>query len=391
MRVAIVMTGHLRSLGRLRRQHERILARTRRSNDVELFIHTWADPNERESVEALVEELLPSAIQVDAPVVFDDRHLLPPGMAQREADTAIAQRFVSMWTSIARGYELSRQAERAADPFDVVVRTRPDVLWNIAHELERYEGTARFARYHAGIPEPSDLGFIVPRDRADEVFRLPTRIHEWAGAYRHYGYRVLVPEFALGYYLAWAGLPWDAAKWDAVLIRPDGERRWFDGDPDSRAYKSGRGIHKRFGDGLPYGDGAPTAAERIRAEVRFNVMPRSIGDEELVAQVPQLVEATESGDPEVVRALLSSLRRARGRLVRVMLAGMLLGASSTSALVRQAPRYPFGVIRLALTMGGFLMRRWVRRFRSSLQLGLRPNWGIPRSIQAPLDTKPGDG
>lgn len=393
VRVAIVMSGHLRSLNRLRPQQQQIIERVRREHDVALFVHTWEDhASSGDLVHGAVAALSPAAVRIDPPGSFEEPDLLAPGSAGREADMGVAQRFTSMWTSIARGFELVLAAEHASGVlFDVVVRTRPDVVWDIARELGRYSGTARFAQYHAGKLEPSDLAFIVPRFDADVVFSLATSIRNFAASYAKYGYRVLVPEFALGYYLDWAGIAWEAAYWDAVLVRPDGEEWWFDGDADSRAYKSGRGIHGRFGGGLPCRPGGPTVPERIGMEVAYNIGAHDEAGRALVAQAPALVEAMAADDPAAAAMLVTAFQGSPCRLGGVMLTGMIVEAHGRwPAAIGSAFRsFPIAAVRFAWSAAGFLTRRWLRRFRTSMRLGLKPRLRPPTSIQPALYAEAG--
>jgi hypothetical protein len=354
----------------------------RRDHDAALFVHTWQDDAEDPVVRHALDALRPVSVRRDPPISVDAEQILPVGTANRAADAEVAARLASMWTSIGRGLDLVEEAETDGARFDVIVRTRPDVLWDIAGELSRYDGRARFARYHAARPQPSDLGFIVPRADADTVFRVAERLPDLATEYPRYGYRILVPEFVLGHVLDTATIRWVAAGWDAVVVRPDGQELWFDGDPDSRAFKSGRGIHESRGDALAYGEHAPATSARIATEVAFNIGDRGPGDRELIAASPALVQAMGDGDPAVAGALVSAFRHPPGRLGRVMLTGMILDARRRwpGEIDGALRRHPVTTFRLAMAATGFVSRRWLRRLRSSLTLGLPPHYGPPISL-----------
>lgn len=384
MKVAVVLSGHARSLGVLMEQQLLLLGGLRREHEVRLFAHTWSESEvDGFDVDASLYSLLGAEqVIVEPPVSIPSTHLLAPGTEDPKRDARVAARMAAMWLGIQRAYDLARDYEReTGNTFDVFLRTRPDVLWSADTELRAFDGTPRFPRRHAANRQPSDLCFAVTADHADSVFGLYNRLPALASSYREYGYRAIIPEYVLGFALESAAMTWNAFTTDVLLVRDQGVNLWFDQDRESFAFKSARKHQAELGDGLP---GGTADSERMRTDVQVNATHEAFAiDSEVIDAAPQIMGSLKEDPAETASLSLALLHRRPSPCARVYLSTVLVLAVRRSGAARRAAvRHPWTAVRALATFIGFVTRRYCRRARSSRQLGVRFSYfSLPRSNQ----------
>lgn len=372
LRVALIMSGQLRSIAALQQSHSIAMSRYRRKHDVSLFVHAWLQDDDNDSHFKALEALQPETVSLEVAPVVQRENLLLPGLNDDPADNGIAERFALMWSSVHEGYKLMLAAEAAhGRHFDLVARVRPDIAVNLAPSLRADLPRPTFPRRHAAMMEPSDLCFVSPRRTADAIFSLHGHLPTFKSDYAAYGYPRIVPEFVLGYYLGWSGIEWDQMDTDVVLVRESGSVLWFDQDPDSFALKAGLGVHIEPGDGLPYNSSAKTSADRTAEDVRWNTGLTVDGGQALA-----LLSASKRGDLDAIYK--SSIVRARSRGWLGSLYASRVAALGLANAHAQIGNQVFGVaIRHPLRSASWFVllslaavRRVSRRARVSRSLGL---------------------
>lgn len=256
IRIAVLYSGEERSFPIIANGHRAMLNRARDAWQVDVFIHTWTEPSP-----AFLSALLPARVVIATHGASDDRHLLSPGTDNSDDDPPRAHGFGQMWRAIEAVSDVAKNhARHAGFEYDYFVRLRPDALWDwpAAVESLKPDCVAIFpSACQGGARFPSDISFVI-RESGSSIFHLYSQLPAVRDAYREYGYRYLVPEYFLGWYLFRQRLRWQIAKQPVVILRETGVRWWFESTPSERA------IHSGSWAGTYWGDGLGTASNRER-------------------------------------------------------------------------------------------------------------------------------
>jgi hypothetical protein len=378
-RIAIVMTGAPRSLPDLSGAHAARVAELRTFAEVDLFLHAWR-PDEPWSPEVLdaVERLGPHTVSFDDPWSRADTTLWP-GYEPDDGVTGRLNNFVGMWASAARGFALAEaEEERRGRPYDLVIRTRPDLLWDLPGETGAVlrDGRNRIPRIYSAGPSPADVAAVLSRADAGTYFRIADRLDELDRRLRSRGLTAFVAEYALEEYLDWQGVRWEEFRSPLVIVRLNGDLHWFRCGPEHRAYHAARSSITYHGDGLPRTASTDAfAPERIAADLAINVFTGAPVPDGLPERVSSVWRGVHAGDPSAMRRAvrladgIPALRRRPASLAPIGIAhqaGHLLRRKGVSRrdLVRQSParmlRLGIGVARYRLE-AHLRDRRWIRR------------------------------
>lgn len=363
------MSGHLRVLPGVVERHVRALERLRARHDVELFVHTWSvvdsgDPSwwraashgERKSSPMLgsyeaesLDLLKAAAVTVEEQPQASKEHELVPGSLGLRADEVAARNLAYMWYGISKAYELLERHEINIDAkFDVVVRTRPDLLWNLVAELDEYarEEVARFPRRYAATQQPSDVAFIVPRDTSDAVFHIYHSIPRLRTIYRdEFGYPSITAEYFLGFCLNDIGLNWRTMTYDLAIVRERGPAHWVAQSDAFFAYICGSSV-RSTGDGRLYSDNPQSSDERFITEVSFNTRPESRADYEIAYAGPGLLSTMVDAPHVAVKSCLELAVASSSRLSRVYLSAVSLCACRSILRMRNVRQLALVIIHV---------------------------------------------
>ncbi|MCD4526936.1 hypothetical protein [Nocardioides sp. cx-173] len=395
MRIAVLMAGELRTLSRLERAHGQWLGNLRTRHEVDLFVHSWEQTASPPAALAAnlraLARLEPSSTVVEPQPDLPDEVVFPSSSTGIEIDDRRSRHFASMWRSLERGYTLVRGHESHRNgPYDLVVRTRPDVLWNVEGEVERAirSGRSRLPRRLASRLTPSDLAGVLVRSDADTLFGLYGAIPAFREAYLEYGYRTFVAEFALGFYVDRVGLRWDPFLSDLVVLRESGSKVWFRQDPAAYALQATRPLVSPDGDALQVTRELGFAA-RVRSDLHANLGAGGHGLDELAELAVAAHELMGRRDPQALTVCANGVARpgmARARLRNTFLAGLAIeGARASShrptALALRMMRHPARTGVLASAMGRVALHRQRRaiRFEVALWVITRLRWPGRRS------------
>jgi hypothetical protein len=383
VRVAVLMSGELRTLWRLEPLHAQWLERLRAHYDVDLFVHSWGAreaPRGRlgRNQQALL-NLGPQETVIEPQPALDVADVFVASTSRAGVDDRRAKNFALMWASLERCFELARARERDfGSPYDLVVRTRPDLLWDVPSEVARClaSGRSRLPRRLASIVTPSDVAAVTTRSDASVLFRLYSAIPDFKPDYEGYGYRSFVAEFALGFYLKRVDVSWDGFASDLVLLRESGKRIWFRQDAPNFAMQATRSLISDDGDALTMPPDRPFVS-RLKIDIAANVGCEEAELNRLAELSATVHELMRRRDPGALSICLGGISRRPSRtlaLEDVFVAGLAIEAYRASrarpiALAARVLRDPGSTVLVALVLLRVVGIRWrsSRRFESLIR------------------------
>lgn len=377
-----LMTGAPRSLPRLLKALQARFAELGSRAEVDLFLHSWR-PGEGWSPEvtAAIEALGPRSVDSDERWVRD-MPLPWPGWVGDDEVTARLESFVAMWASAARGFApMSTEENRRGQRYDWVIRTRPDLLWDIAGEFSATlrDGINRIPRIYCASPAPADVAAVLSRDDAERYFALYPHMHDLDIRVKAKGLGAFVAEYALEVYLDWQGVRWSEFPSPLVIVRTNGDLHWFRIGAGHRAYYAARSAMAYQGDNLPLSESTDILnVPRITTDLSMHLFNGGTVPEGFAERVTAVWHQVREADPAAMRMALrladgiSELRRRPASLAPVGIAhqtGHLLRAEGARRLTLFAGS-PRRMIILALRILRYRVeerlaaRRWFRRLAS---------------------------
>lgn len=312
MRIALLFSGHVRSLRYIVRRQRRNIERLKREHDVCVFLHTWAerdgghsswwrsasDPVDLSEIDQRAISLLEAdAVSISSPPHIHDSQLLYAGWRRDPQDLATAQNMAAMWLGISNCFSTAIRYEKRSDcSFDLFIRSRPDLLWNITREVSNYKADhiTRFPRRAAASVTVSDLCFLANRDVYSELAKFVDRIPDWRNAYQEFGYPKIVPEYALNFYINLYVGGWKPFTTDLALIRDRKTLLYMDQSLGAFARRAGRdrGLE---GFGLASSIEAPYPLSHVIRDVSVNAHVGKNCETLIAESAPQLLKLSRNG------------------------------------------------------------------------------------------------
>lgn len=234
-RVAVLFAGQLRTMPILELFYRRSLTSLRAAADVDIFFHAWQGPQPH-SIEAISAVTRLQPVESSLEDVFRRTGSLPWLGTEPAGDAdAIAASFEPMWKSLAAGFELIVRTEaKLGAEYDWIIRTRPDVAWDLPGEFARavIGGRSRLARRIAAHRSAHDVAAVLRREDANTYFSTGKNVKETLHSYYLNHYRTFVSEFAFNLQLDRLGMAWDSFVSDVHIVRLSGDHFKIRQDPD---------------------------------------------------------------------------------------------------------------------------------------------------------------
>jgi len=220
MRIGVVLFGHLRSYKDTHSSFEKLKKELSQKSEVDFFCHTWDikeslspawwKTNEKNNAlpplvnEAeLVSMYAPAGYQIEASRQFEEPELGIKSL------TSLAG-MCSMLYSQLRAFELlKKHEEKTGQPYDVVVKTRYDLLYDLAPDFAALPGLSiQNDCIYLPSSNPyelagafSDVFAIGSRRQMQSYFSFNDNLDEAAQIYKEKGYREMIPELFMSVYL----------------------------------------------------------------------------------------------------------------------------------------------------------------------------------------------
>ena len=244
MRIGVVLFGHLRSYKDTHSSFEKLKKELSQKGEVDFFCHTWDikeslspawwKANEKNNAlpplvdEAeLVSMYAPAGYQIEASRQFEEPELGIKSL------TSLAG-MCSMLYSQLRAFELlKKHEEKTGQPYDVVVKTRYDLLYDLAPDFAALPGLSiQYDCIYLPSSNPyelagafSDVFAIGSRRQMQSYFSFNDNLDEAAQIYKEKGYREMIPELFMSVYLKNRNVPIREASGIRIqILRANGEK-----------------------------------------------------------------------------------------------------------------------------------------------------------------------
>jgi len=244
MKIGLVLFGHLRSF---RKTHESFLLLKNileQQGEVDIFCHTWDieesvsaawwkshDPNSPPSATVDEKEIIskykPTLYEVEPSKQFDEPEL---GI---ESLVPLAG-MLSMLYSQLKSFELLKKYEQeSGQTYDVVIKSRYDILYEIASEFASLPGNAmKNDCVYLPSSNPyelagafSDVFAVGSRHQMRSYFSFNDNLNEAARIYKESGYRGIIPELFMSVYLKKKNVSvCEASGIRIQIVRANGEK-----------------------------------------------------------------------------------------------------------------------------------------------------------------------
>jgi len=244
MRIGVVLFGHLRSYKDTHSSFEKLKRELSQKGDVDFFCHTWDvkeslspawwKTNEKNNElppfvdEAeLVSMYAPAGYQVEASRQFEEpelgiRSLIPlAGMC-------------SMLYSQLQAFKLlKKHEEKIGQQYDVVIKTRYDLLYDLAPDFAALPGLSiQYDCIYLPSSNPyelagafSDVFAIGSRQQMQTYFSFNDNLKEAAQIYKEKRYREMVPELLMSVYLKYRNVSVREASGIRIqIVRANGDK-----------------------------------------------------------------------------------------------------------------------------------------------------------------------
>jgi len=244
MRIAILFYGHLRSFRQTRDSYKKFLADLNRLGKVDVFCHTW---DTEESVTASWWKDKESVR--DQPVFTNEeevRNIYEPCLLNIEKtkqftepeipvpSTIPVAGILSMLHSQWEAFQLvKRYEDQQGFRYDLVIKTRYDLLYELAPSFTAEMKKAAAldvlllptSNPYELVGSYSDVLAAGPRGLMEEYFNFSTDFPATARRYSLDGYKLLLPELCMSFYLKTRGIPVQELESLRVeILRKSGER-----------------------------------------------------------------------------------------------------------------------------------------------------------------------
>ena len=255
MRIGVVLFGHLRSYKDTHSSFEKLKKELSQKGDVDFFCHTWDikeslspawwKTNEKNNpLPPLVDEAelvsmyAPAGYQIEASRQFEEPELGIKSL------TSLAG-MCSMLYSQLRAFELlKKHEEKTGQPYDVVVKTRYDLLYDLAPDFAALPGLSiQNDCIYLPSSNPyelagafSDVFAIGSRRQMQSYFSFNDNLDEAAQIYKEKGYREMIPELFMSVYLKNRNVPIREASGIRIqILRTNGEKFSINSDKHFQA------------------------------------------------------------------------------------------------------------------------------------------------------------
>ena len=244
MRIGVVLFGHLRSYKDTHSSFEKLKKELSQKSEVDFFCHTWDikeslspawwKTNEKNNAlpplvnEAeLVSMYAPAGYQIEASRQFEEPELGIKSLISLAG-------MCSMLYSQLRAFELlKKHEEKTGQPYDVVVKTRYDLLYDLAPDFAALPGLSiQNDCIYLPSSNPyelagafSDVFAIGSRRQMQSYFSFNDNLDEAAQIYKEKGYREMIPELFMSVYLKNRNVPIREASGIRIqILRTNGEK-----------------------------------------------------------------------------------------------------------------------------------------------------------------------
>ena len=250
MRIGLVLFGHLRSFRSTHDSYKQFLKTLQQSGDVDVFCHTWdieesitpawwkenktdEVPPATVSDEDIIAAYKPMTFCIEQSKKFDEPDF---GFENSTPMTGM----LSMLYSQLKAFELLKEYEQKNGmQYDVVVKTRYDLLYEIADEFTSLAGlSVQKNCLYLPTSNPyelagaySDIFALGPRQLMEQYFTFNNNIKEAVAFYKNRGYRQLIPELCMSVYLESRQMPITETSGIRIqILRQGGEKFQINSD-----------------------------------------------------------------------------------------------------------------------------------------------------------------
>lgn len=244
MRIGVVLFGHLRSYKDTHASFEKLKRELLQTGDVDFFCHTWDvkeslspawwKTNEKNNaLPPLVDEAelismyAPAGYQIEASRQFEE-----PELGIRSL-TPLAGMCSMLYSQLGAFKLLKIREEETGQQYDVVIKTRYDLLYDLAPDFAALPGlSVENDCIYLPSSNPyelagafSDVFAIGSRRQMQSYFSFNDNLNEAAQIYKEKGYREMIPELFMSVYLKNKGVPvYEASGIRIQILRANGEK-----------------------------------------------------------------------------------------------------------------------------------------------------------------------